>query len=76
MMTLLSFDDPGLVVLGYHRTLNGVPDDKLANIKAKLSRLFESKPIEGNSDALIEQVDRLGADRQLMASVDSDGANI
>ena len=76
MMTLLSFDDPGLVVLGYHRTLNGVPDDKLANIKAKLSRLFESEPIEGNSDALIEQVDRLGADRQLMASVDSDGANM
>lgn len=74
MMTLISFDDPGLVVLGYHRTLNGVPADKLANIKAKLSELFDSETLTGNSDALVEQVDRLGANQRLLASVDSGGA--
>ena len=76
MMTLISFDDPGLVVLGYHRTLNDVPADKLANIKAKLDELFESEPLTGDSDALIEQVDRLGIDRRLLASVDSSGARM
>ena len=76
MMTLISFDDPGLVVLGYHRTLNGVPADKLANIKAKLDELFDSETISGDSDALIEQVDRLGANQRLLASVDSEGAKL
>jgi len=74
MMTLIAFDDPGLVVLGYHRTLNGVPADKLANIKAKLSELFDSETLTGNSDALVEQVGRLGANQRLLASVDSGGA--
>ena len=76
MMTLISFDDPGLVVLGYHRTLNGVPADKLANIRSKLDELFDSEAISGSSDALIEQVDRLGANQRLLASVDSGGAKL
>ncbi|MDA1127115.1 MAG: DUF1015 domain-containing protein [Chloroflexi bacterium] len=76
MMTLIAFDDPGLVVLGYHRTLNGVPEDKLANIKAKLEELFDSEPVSGDADALVEQVTRLGADRRLLASVDSGGAKL
>ena len=76
MMTLIAFDDPGLVVLGYHRTLNGVPDDKLANIKTRLEELFDSEPVSGDADDLVEQVTRLGADRRLLASVDGDGAKL
>lgn len=76
MMTLIAFDDPGLVVLGYHRTLNGVAEDKLANIKAKLGELFDSEPLAGDADALVEQVTRLGADGRLLASVDLDGAKL
>ena len=76
MMTLIAFDDPGLVVLGYHRTLNDVPDDKLARIKAKLNELFDSYPLSGNSDALIEQVDEQGVNKRLLASVDIDGAKM
>ena len=76
MMTLIAFDDPGLVVLGYHRTLNDVPDDKLARIKAKLNELFDSAPLSGNSDALIEQVDEQGVNKRLLASVDIDGAKM
>ena len=76
MMTLIAFDDPGLVVLGYHRTLNDVPDDKLAKIKAKLNQLFDSEPANGSSNAVIDQVGRLGVDRRLLASVDSGGAKM
>lgn len=76
MMTLIAFDDPGLVVLGYHRTLNGVPADKLTRIKAKLNELFDAAPLSGNSDALIEQVDEQGVNTQLLAAVDSDGARM
>jgi len=76
MMTLIAFDDPGLVVLGYHRTLNNVPEDKLAKIKAKLNQLFDSEPANGTSNDVIDQVGRLGVDRRLMASVDSGGAKM
>ena len=76
MMTLIAFDDPGLVVLGYHRTLNGVPEDKLNNIKARLDELFDSEPLSGGPDELVDQVTRLGVDRRLLASVDSDGARM
>ena len=76
MMTLISFDDPGLVVLGYHRTLSGVPTGKLDKIKARLEQLFDSEPLTGDSGVLVEQVDRLGAGRRLLASVDSEGARL
>ena len=76
MMTLIAFDDPGLVVLGYHRTLNGVPEDKLNKIKARLDELFNSEPVSGDADALVEQVTRLGVDRRLLASVDEQGARL
>ena len=76
MMTLIAFDDPGLVVLGYHRTLNGVPQKKLDNIKARLDELFDSEPATGDSNALVELLERLGAGRRLLASVDGEGAKL
>ena len=76
MMTLIAFDDPGLVVLGYHRSLNGVPEEKLGRIKARLDALFDSQPASGNADALVDQVTELGADRRLLASVDGNGARL
>ncbi|PKB70867.1 MAG: hypothetical protein BZY87_08555 [SAR202 cluster bacterium Io17-Chloro-G6] len=76
MMTLIAFDDPGLVVLGYHRTLNGVSEDKLDNIKARLDELFDSEPLSGGSDELVDQVTQQGVDRRLLASVDSGGARM
>ena len=76
MMTLIAFDDPGLVVLGYHRTLNAVPEDKLAKIKTKINELFDSAPLSGNSDSLIDQVDAQGVNTQLLAAVDSDGSRM
>ena len=76
MMTLIAFDDPGLVVLGYHRTLTGVPEEKLDSIKARLDQLFDYETVSGDADALVEQVTRLGAERRLLASVDEKGARL
>jgi uncharacterized protein (DUF1015 family) len=67
---------PGLVVLGYHRTLHGVPEDELGNIKARLEELFDSEPISGDADALVDQITRLGEDRRLLAAVDEKGARL
>ena len=33
MMTLIAFDDPGLVVLPYHRSLSGLDEELLARVK-------------------------------------------
>jgi len=76
MMTLIAFDDPGLVVLGYHRTLNGVPEGKLGNLKARLDELFDSESVSGDADALVDQLTRLGPGRRLLASVDGGGAKL
>ncbi|HCP24824.1 MAG: DUF1015 domain-containing protein [SAR202 cluster bacterium] len=76
MMTLIAFDDPGLVVLGYHRTLSGVPEDKLANIKTRLDGLFDAQPLAGDADSLVEQVTELGQKGRLLAAVDRDGAKL
>ena len=44
-MTLIGFDDPGLLVLPYHRLLGGLSPDKYAEVKQSLSRIFESTPM-------------------------------
>ncbi|MCL0044261.1 DUF1015 domain-containing protein [Dehalococcoidia bacterium] len=41
MMTLIDFDDPGLLVLPYHRTLGDMPPSTLAAVCDKLQELFE-----------------------------------
>ena len=38
LMTLISFDDPGLVVLPYHRNLRGLADEALARVVAPSER--------------------------------------
>ena len=70
MMTLIAFDDPGLVVLPYHRSLNGLPEDKLTRVLARLDELFESSPMQSSSpDAMVEEVERRGRDARVLASV-------
>ena len=70
MMTLIAFDDPGLVVLPYHRSLNGLPEDKLTKILDRLDELFESNPLNATSaDGMVQEVERLGKDGRVMASV-------
>ena len=44
MMTLIAFDDPGLVVLPYHRNLSGLSAEQLARVKARLYEVFGAEP--------------------------------
>ena len=44
MMTLIAFDDPGLVVLPYHRNLSGLGDEQLARVKARIAEVFDAEP--------------------------------
>ena len=45
MMTLIGFEDPGLLVLPYHRLLGGLSPDQYSAVKQELDGIFESTPI-------------------------------
>ncbi len=73
MMTLIGFDDPGLMVLPYHRLVGGLSPDQLAQVQGRLHRTFEALPVAlaggGGADALVEQVAYHGRDRHAMGMV-------
>ncbi|MEE9199197.1 MAG: DUF1015 domain-containing protein [Dehalococcoidia bacterium] len=46
MMTLIPMDDPGLLVLPYHRLLGGLKDNDLASLKCGLERVFKVDALE------------------------------
>ncbi len=62
MMTLIEFDDPGLMVLPYHRVVKGMDGPALERFHEQLGQLFDSQTIElsGNNAAgeLVEEVVR------------------
>ena len=70
-MALIEFDDPGLLLLPYHRVVGGLSADALAGIKAKLSELFEVQPAppEQSTDALLDRVHTLGQQGHALAVV-------
>jgi uncharacterized protein (DUF1015 family) len=76
LMGLIAFEDPGLVVLPYHRVLGSLPPNRYAQIQERLHQLFKARPMdwppEGGADALVEQVARQGRDRHALAMVGSD----
>ena len=63
MMTLIEFDDPGLLVLPYHRVLGGLPPDKYSEVKQSLDRIFESTPIPDGKPLDAESVAQEVAER-------------
>ena len=74
-MALIEFDDPGLLLLPYHRVVGGLSPDALGGIKAKLSELFEVQPAppEQSIGALLDQVHTLGQQGHALAVVGLDG---
>ena len=60
MMTLIEFDDPGLMVLPYHRVVRGMDGPALERFHEKLGQLFDSQTIEfsgsNTAGALLEEV--------------------
>ena len=77
MMTLIGFDDPGLLVLPYHRVLSGLSTEQQAGFQERLNQIFEAQPLQTTdnrgADALVEQVAYHGLDRHAMAMIGPEG---
>ena len=75
MMTLIEFDDPGLMVLPYHRTIHGLTDEQMGRVEERLRELFESHT-EGSHPAnwLVDTVEQLGQTLQVMAAIETGGS--
>jgi len=77
MMTLISFDDPGLVVLPYHRNLSGLTDEQLARVRDRILEVFDAEPAGNRSAAeVVELVEQRGSSGRVMAALTQDGAQL
>ena len=77
MMTLISFDDPGLVVLPYHRNLSGLSDEQLARVNSRILEVFDAEPAGNRSAAeVVELVEERGRTGQVMAALTPYGAQL
>ena len=77
MMTLIAFDDPGLVVLPYHRNLSGLSDGQLARVQARLSEVFDAEPAGERSAAeVVDLVEERGRTGRVMAALGPEGAQL
>ena len=77
MMTLIEFDDPGLLVLPYHRVVGGLSLAQLGQLKERLNQVFEVEPAAPASaraaERLLDQVAEIGDERRALGMVESDG---
>ena len=82
MMTLIAFEDPGLLVLPYHRILRGLSAEKLSQVRALLSQIFQSKSFAATGkqagEELVAQVsvkgrEREGKERHALGLVEPEG---
>ncbi|MFB3120402.1 MAG: DUF1015 family protein, partial [Stenotrophomonas maltophilia] len=72
MMALVEFDDPGLLLLPYHRGLGNLSQANLEQLVAQLDRYFETAPFDlsvGGVEGLVRQVASLGRDRHILGVV-------
>ena len=77
MMTLISFDDPGLVVLPYHRNLSGLSDEQLARVNSRILEVFDAEPAGNRSAAeVVELVEERGRTGRIMAALTTEGAQL
>ena len=49
MMTLIAFEDPGLLVLPYHRMLGGLSPGQFSEVQRRLGEIFQAAPIQGDT---------------------------
>ena len=72
MMTLIEFDDPGLLVLPYHRIVGGLPQLLLDQVQERLRQIFDVEPVElatpDIAEGLLREVQRGGADAKVLGS--------
>ena len=61
MMTLIAFEDPGLLVLPYHRMLGGLSPDQFSEVQQRLGEIFQAAPIRGDTPLDAESAAREAA---------------
>ena len=72
MMALVEFDDPGLLLLPYHRGLGNLSQAKLRQLGEQLDLFFETAPFDlsiGGAEGLVRQVTSLGRDHHVLGVV-------
>ena len=79
-MALIEFDDPGLVLLPYHRVVGGLSPESLHGIREKLAELFHVQPVAPGEtvEALLDRVNTLGQQGHALAMVglEADGPSL
>ena len=69
MMALVEFDDPGLLLLPYHRVAGGMSLDLLDAVRSKMGKYFESRPLNPDitPQAAVADVARVGENSHCFA---------
>ena len=69
MMALVEFDDPGLLLLPYHRVAGGMSREQLDAVRAKMDECFESRPLHPDitPQAAVADVARVGENAHCFA---------
>jgi uncharacterized protein (DUF1015 family) len=62
LMSLVDFDDPGLVILPPHRLIRGMPSSKLVGLEDKLRTFFDIEEMPMSLPDIWSRVDRLMTD--------------
>ncbi len=62
MMTLIEFDDPGLLLLPYHRVLQGLSPEQLSAVRLNMDKIFDAQPLNPDitPSAAVGEVTRIG----------------
>ena len=70
MMGLIEFDDPGLIVLPYHRALRFLDSSTLARVRGGLMEWFSLDQTQGGKtiglEAFLEEIDRRGQSQMVI----------
>ena len=72
MMALVEFDDPGLLLLPYHRGVGNLSQAKLLEVFEQFDRYFETEPFDlsaGGVEGLVQRVASLGRGRHVLGVV-------
>jgi len=72
MMALVEFDDPGLLLLPYHRGVGNLSQANLDQLAAQLDRFFETEPFDlsaGGVQGLVQLVASRGRGRHVLGVI-------
>ena len=73
LMTMIGFEDPGLLVLPYHRVLGGLSVSQLTQVRNALFDIFQAQPFASTGDqspsGLVDQVAAKGGEGHALGIV-------